>query len=89
MINRVLTLAVAATFVIVSGVASAQVGVGGNSIPQYGKVEASKNRKVTNHGVGGNAEPKYSTVPASKNRTVSKTGVGGNIEPVYPKAGTH
>jgi hypothetical protein len=89
MINRLLIAAVAATFVIVSGVASAQVGVGGNGVPNYPTTPASKNRKVTNHGVGGNAEPKYATLPASKNRKVSKTGVGGNIEPVYPKTGAH
>ena len=89
MIKKILAAVTVASFVTVSGASWAQTGVGGNSVPKYGKVEASKNHKVTSNGVGGNAEPKYATTPASKNRKVSKTGVGGNIEPVYPKTGTH
>ncbi|PWT87553.1 MAG: hypothetical protein C5B56_10220 [Proteobacteria bacterium] len=78
MTSKVLTFAAAAALVAYAGVAAAQVGVGGNGVPNYSTVPASKNQKVTNHGVGGNAEPKYGTVPASKNRTVTNSGVGPN-----------
>ena len=81
--NKLLTAVIAATFVTVSGASWAQFG------PSYGKVEASKNRKVVNHGVGGNSAPSYSATEASKNKKASKHGVGGNAEPIYPKAGTH
>jgi hypothetical protein len=84
MISKVLTLVTAAALVTAAGVASAQVGVGGNGVPNYPTTPASKNHKVTNHGVGGNAEPKYSAMPASKNRKVTNHGVGGNAEPKYP-----
>ena len=33
--------------------------VGGNFVPEYGKTEASANKKVTNHGVGPNTMPSY------------------------------
>jgi hypothetical protein len=84
MISKVLTLVTAAALVTAAGVASAQVGVGGNGVPQYPTTPASKNKTVTNHGVGGNAEPKYATMPASKNKKVTNHGVGGNAEPKYP-----
>ena len=81
---KLLTAVIAAAFVTVSGASWAQVAAGGNTVPKYGSVEASKNKKVVNHGVGGNSAPSY---PA--NRKVSKHGVGGNAEPTYPKVGTH
>ena len=84
MISKVSTLVAAAALVGYAGIASAQVGVGGNGVPQYPSTPASKNQKVTNHGVGGNAEPKYSATAASKNKTVTNHGVGGNAEPKYP-----
>ena len=84
MISKVSTLVAAAALVTYAGIASAQVGVGGNGMPQYPTTAASKNQKVTNHGVGGNAEPKYSAMPASKNQKVTNHGVGGNAEPKYP-----
>jgi hypothetical protein len=89
MIKKVLATVTVASFVTVSGVSWAQVGVGGNSVTKYPTVEASKNKKVVNHGVGGNSAPSYSATEASKNKTVSKHGVGGNAEPSYPKVGTH
>jgi hypothetical protein len=89
MINKVLATTIAAAFVTVSGAASAQVGVGGNSVAKYGNVEASKNRTVTNHGAGGNATPTYPKVEASKNRKVTNHGAGGNATPSYSKTGTH
>jgi hypothetical protein len=87
--NKLMAAVIAATFVTVSGASWAQVAAGGNSVPKYGNVEASKNKKVVNHGVGGNSAPNYSATEASKNRKVSKHGVGGNVEPIYPKVGTH
>jgi hypothetical protein len=84
MISKVSTLVAAAALVTYAGIASAQVGVGGNGVPSYPTTAASKNHKVTNHGVGGNAEPKYSAMPASKNQKVTNHGVGGNAEPKYP-----
>jgi hypothetical protein len=72
MINKLLTAVIAAAFAAVSAVSWAQ-GVGANTAPNYGKVEASKNRKVTNHGAGGNAAPSYPKVEASKNKTKSGT----------------
>ena len=87
--NKLLTAAIAAAFVTVSGASWAQVAAGGNTVPKYGNVEASKNRKVVNHGVGGNSAPSYAAVEASKNRKVSKHGIGGNAEPIYPKVGIH
>jgi hypothetical protein len=87
--NKLLTAAIAAAFVTVSAASWAQVAAGGNSVPKYGNVEASKNKKVVNHGVGGNSAPTYAKVDASKNKTVSKHGAGGNAEPIYPKVGTH
>ena len=89
MIKKVLAVVTAASFITVSGASWAQVGVGGNAVAKYPTVEASKNKKVTNHGVGGNAEPKYAATPASKNRTVTNHGVGGNVTPTYPVVGTH
>src|SRR5262249_20794219 len=86
--NKLLTAAIAAAFVMVSGASWAQVAAGGNTVPKYSNVEGSKNKKVVDHGVGGNSAPKYGAATASKNKTVSKHGVGGNMEPVYPKAGT-
>jgi hypothetical protein len=88
MVNRLLAVVAAAAFVTASGLASAQVGVGGNGVPQYPTTPASKNRTVTNHGVGPNAEPKYAAVPASKNRKVTNHGVGPNAEPKYPATST-
>ena len=87
--NKLLTAVIAAAFVSVSGASWAQVAAGGNTVPKYGSVEASKNKKVVNHGVGGNSAPSYPAAEASKNRKVSKHGVGGNAEPTYPKVGTH
>ena len=87
--NKLLTAAIAAAIVTVSAASWAQVAAGGNSVPKYGNVEASKNKKVVNHGVGGNSAPTYAKVDASKNKTVSKHGAGGNAEPIYPKVGTH
>jgi hypothetical protein len=87
--NKLLTAVIAAAFMTVSGASWAQVAAGGNTVPKYGNVAASKNKTVTNHGVGGNTAPKYSAVEASKNRKVTKHGVGGNTEPTYPKTGTH
>jgi hypothetical protein len=84
MISKVSTLVAAAALVAYAGIASAQVGVGGNGVPSYPTTPASKNKAVTNHGVGGNAEPKYSAMPASKNQKVTNHGVGGNAEPKYP-----
>jgi hypothetical protein len=84
MISKVSTLVAAAALVAYAGIAAAQVGVGGNGVPNYPATPASKNRNVTNHGVGPNAEPKYATVPASKNRKVTNHGVGPNAEPSYP-----
>jgi hypothetical protein len=89
MIKKVLATVTVASFVTVSGASWAQVGVGGNSVAKYPTVEASKNRKVTNHGAGGNSTPTYSKVEASKNKTVTKHGAGGNTTPEYPKVGTH
>jgi hypothetical protein len=59
MTSKVLTLVAAGALVAYAGVAAAQVGVGGNGVPNYPTTPASKNQKVTNHGVGPNAEPKY------------------------------
>ena len=87
--NKLLTAAIAAAFVTMSAASWAQVAAGGNSVPKYGAVEVSKNKKVVNHGVGGNSAPTYAKVDASKNKTVSKHGAGGNAEPIYPKVGTH
>jgi hypothetical protein len=87
--NKLLTAVIAAAFVTVSGASWAQVAVGGNTVPKYGNVEVSKNKKVVNHGVGGNSAPSYPAAEASKNRKVSRHGVGGNAEPTYPKVGTH
>jgi hypothetical protein len=84
MINKLLTTVVVAAFVTAAGVASAQVGVGGNGVPQYPTTPASKNRTVTNSGAGPNAEPKYAATPASKNKKVTNHGVGPNAEPKYP-----
>ena len=89
MIKMILTVGTVALFTTVSGASWAQVAVGGNSVAKYPTVEASKNRKVTNHGVGGNSTPTYSKVEASKNRKVTNHGVGGNSTPSYPKVGTH
>ena len=86
---KLLTAVIAAAFVTVSGASWAQVAAGGNTVPKYGNVEASKNRKVVNHGVGGNSAPSYAAVEASKNRKVTNHGVGGNSMPIYPKVGTH
>jgi hypothetical protein len=87
--NKLLAAVIAAAFVTVSGAAWAQVAAGGNTVPKYGNVETSKNKKIVNHGVGGNSAPSYVAVQASKNRKVSKYGVGGNAEPIYPKVGIH
>ena len=89
MIKMILTVGTVALFTTVSGASWAQVGVGGNSVAKYPTVEASKNRKVTNHGAGGNTTPIYPKVEASKNKTVTKHGAGGNSTPEYPKVGTH
>ena len=89
MIKMIMTVGTVALITTVSGPSWAQVGVGGNSVAKYPTVEASKNRKVTNHGVGGNSTPTYSKVEASKNRKVTNHGVGGNSTPSYPKVGTH
>jgi hypothetical protein len=86
MTSKLLTTIAAAAVVIATDVASAQVGVGGNGVPQYPTTPASKNRTVTNHGVGPNAEPKYAAVPGSKNKKVTNHGVGPNLEPKYPAA---
>ena len=88
MLNKVLMVASAAAFLAATNGAWAYVG--GNVIPQYPKVEASKNHKTTNDGVGPNTAPSYPKVSGtSKNHTVTKDGVGGNFIPVYPKSGTH
>jgi hypothetical protein len=87
--NKLLAAVVAAAFVTVSTASWAQVAAGGNSVPKYSNVEASKNKKVTDHGVGGNSAPKYASMAASKNKMVSRHGAGGNAEPIYPKVGTH
>jgi hypothetical protein len=89
MTYKLLTAVLAAAFVFATGASFAQVGVGGNSVAKYGNVEASKNRKVTNHGAGGNATPSYPKVEASKNRKVTNHGAGGNSTPSYPKVGSH
>jgi hypothetical protein len=85
--SKLLTAAIAAAFMTVSGASWAYVG--GNTVPKYGNAAASKNKQVTKHGAGGNATPTYSAVPASKNRTVTKHGAGGNTTPTYPVTGTH
>jgi hypothetical protein len=64
--------------------AVAQVAAGGNTVPKYSGVPASKNKKVVNHGVGGNSAPSYTSTPASKNKKVVNHGVGGNSAPSYP-----
>jgi hypothetical protein len=87
MLNKVVMIFVAAAFVAASGAAWPQVG--GNAIPKYGNVDASKNRTVTKHGAGGNATPTYPKVEASKNKTITKHGAGGNATPTYAKTGTH
>ena len=87
--SKLLTAVIAAAFVSVSGASWAQVAAGGNTVPKYNNVDASKNKKVMNHGVGGNSAPSYGSTPASTNKKVSKHGVGGNTEPTYPKTGTH
>ena len=87
--TKLLTAVIAAAFVSASAASWAQVAAGGNAVPKYGNVEASKNKTVTDHGVGGNSAPKYASMPASKNRTVSKHGAGFNSEPIYPKVGIH
>ncbi len=87
MFNKLLVIASAAAFLATSNGAWAYVG--GNSMPQYGKVEASKSHKLTKDGAGPNTAPSYPAVAASKNRTVTKDGVGGNFVPNYPKTGTH
>jgi hypothetical protein len=89
MIMKILGAVTVASFVTISGASWAQVGVGGNGVPNYGKVEASKNRTVTNHGAGGNATPTYPKVEASKNKKVVNHGAGGNATPTYSKTGTH
>ena len=89
MTKKILAAFIVLSFVTVSGASWAQVAAGGNTVPKYNGVAASKNKKVTNHGVGGNTAPSYGKVDASKNRKVSKHGVGGNTEPTYPKVGTH
>jgi hypothetical protein len=89
MTYKLLTAVLAVAFVTATTASFAQVGVGGNSVAKYGNVEASKNRKVTNHGAGGNATPSYAKVEASKNRKVTNHGAGGNATPSYPKVGTH
>jgi hypothetical protein len=71
MIKKILASVTVALFVTVGGASWAQVGVGGNAAANYPKVEASKNRKLTNHGAGGNAAPSYPKVEASKNRKVT------------------
>ena len=87
--HKLLTAVIAAAFVTVNAASWAQVAAGGNTVPKYGNVEASKNKKVVNHGVGGNSAPTYAKVDASKNKTVSKHGAGGYAEPIYPKVCTH
>jgi hypothetical protein len=84
MTHKLLAIVVAAGFVTASGAAWGQAAVGGNTVPKYGTVEASKNRTHTKHGVGGNFVPEYAPVAASKNRTHTKHGVGGNFVPEYP-----
>jgi hypothetical protein len=85
MTNKLLTAVIAAAFATVSAASWAQVGVGGNGVPNYGKVEASKNHTVTNHGAGGNASPSYPKVEASKNKAVTNHGAGGNATPSTPR----
>ena len=41
---KLLTAVIAAAFVTVSGASWAQVAAGGNTVPKYGNVEASKKR---------------------------------------------
>jgi hypothetical protein len=84
MTRKLLAIVVAAGFVAASGAAWGQAAVGGNTVPKYGNVEASKNRTHTKHGVAGNAVPTYTNMEASKNKKVTKHGVGGNAEPTYP-----
>jgi hypothetical protein len=85
-IHKALVVIVASAFVATSGAAMAQVAAGGNTVPKYSGVPASKNKKVTNHGVGGNSAPSYASTPASKNKKVTNHGVGGNSAPSYPVA---
>jgi hypothetical protein len=87
MLNKVLMVASAAAFLAATNGAWAYVG--GNVIPQYPKVEASKNHKMTNDGVGPNTAPSYPKATASKSHNMTKDGVGSNGVPIYPKSGTH
>ena len=64
MLNKVLMVASAAAFLAATNGAWAYVG--GNVVPQYPKVEASKNHKMTNDGVGPNTAPSYPKATASK-----------------------
>ena len=72
MIKMAVAAVTVASLIAVSGASWAQVGVGGNAVAKYPSVEASKNKKVTNHGVGGNAEPKYAATPAKYVRVKSR-----------------
>jgi hypothetical protein len=85
-IHKALVVIFASAFVVASGASWAQVAAGGNTVPKYSGVPASKNKKVTNHGVGGNSAPSYPSTPASKNKKVTNHGVGGNSAPSYPVA---
>ncbi len=78
MTRNLLAIVIAASFVTVSGAASAAQYVGGNTVPNYKNVEASKNRTVSKNGAGPNAASAYGKVEASKNRSVSKNGAGPN-----------
>src|SRR6516165_8811068 len=85
-IHKTLIVILASSFVVASGSSWAQVAAGGNTVPKYSGVPASKNKKVTNHGVGGNSAPSYTSTPASKNKKVTNHGVAGNSAPSYPVA---
>jgi hypothetical protein len=76
---KLLTAVIAAAFVTVSGASWAQVAAGGNTVPKYGNVEASKNKKVVNHGVGGNSAPSYPAAEASKNRKGPSTALAAML----------
>ena len=68
--NKLLAAVIATAFVTVSGASWAQVAAGGNTVPKYGSVEASKNKKVVNHGVGGNSAPSY---PPPRRQRIGKS----------------
>ncbi len=86
MTRKLLAIVTVASFVAVSGAASAAQYVGGNTVPQYKTVAPSQNRTVTKNAAGGNAAHAYGKVEPSTNRTVSKFGAGGNAMRAYPSA---